>query len=795
MKNAFVTMKTFPEAVITTPADDVAQAGRAVDATVIDPQSRLLLANAPRGVIVNLIVGPVVAYTFWGVVSPAVIIAWLATLLATQCWRGWVAYGFQRSGGRARVWVVRYMASVVASGLVWGCSAHVFGRSASYDLNVLLMFVMAGMTAGAIPLLAPVERLYDLFLAAFAAPVVAELLLRGDPIYATAAALILIYAATLYATAATFTANVRASFDLARSNENLVKELQTANAALGEEIAEHRISEARFRAAFADAPIGMALCDGHRIVQANRAICDILGRAASELQGQRFADVTHPADVAASDTLFRNLLSGRFDRQQLESRYLNGRGEVIRGQLSVSALRAELGSSRVLIVQLQDITETRRMSDTLRYQALHDELTGLMNRREFELRIAAAIASAAATESSHAVCVLDLDQFKIINDTCGPAGGDQLLCEVATALEQAVRRTDVIARLGGDEFGIFMEKCNVDDAQRAAQAMRKKLEKLDFQWEEKRYKVGASIGVVPITGAGQTVADIFAAADTACHAAKERGGNRIHTFYPTDHEVVRRQHEMEWVERIDRAIDEDGLQLMFQTIAPARPDANSGLHFELLVRMREADGSLVPPSAFLPVAERYHRASCIDRWVVATALRWVREERSALATLELCSINLSAQSITNEDFLHFALAELQREGVPPQCICFEITETAAIANLPAARRFIAEIKSLGCQIALDDFGSGLSSFGYLKSLPVDILKIDGVFVKDLLSDPVNLAMVRSINEIGQVLGKRTVAEFVETQGVRDVLAEMGVDFVQGYGIDRPQPLEVLTPRR
>ncbi len=430
-------------------------------------------------------------------------------------------------------------------------------------------------------------------------------------------------------------------------------------------------------------------------------------------------------------------------------------------------------------------------NDRLSYQALHDDLTGLCNRREFERRLATAIASCAEGQTGHAVCYFDLDQFKVVNDVCGHAGGDELLRQLARVLQRTVRRMDTLARLGGDEFAVLVECCSVEQAQHAARAVRTALEGFTFVWDGKQLKVGASIGLVPIDEATLTVSAVLAAADAACFTAKEQGRDRIHVYHPSDEEIARRHTEMAWVERINRAIAEDRLSLVYQEIAPAVPAHTTGRHFELLVRLRDVDGRIISPGVFLPAAERFHIASRIDRWVLQQALTWLRGLGADARRIELCSINLSGQSLTNSEFLDFTLAELAVPGTRPETLCFEITETTAIANLAAAQRFIGEVKARGCRVALDDFGSGLSSFGYLRSLAVDFLKIDGIFVKDLLTDPINLAMVRSINDIGQVLGKRTVAEFVEDDATRRKLAELGVDYVQGYGIARPRPLDEL----
>jgi diguanylate cyclase (GGDEF)-like protein/PAS domain S-box-containing protein len=419
-----------------------------------------------------------------------------------------------------------------------------------------------------------------------------------------------------------------------------------------------------------------------------------------------------------------------------------------------------------IFAAVEDITEARALSQQLRFQAAHDALTGLVNRREFENRLERALNSAEGGRSEHAVCYLDLDQFKIINDTCGHVAGDELLKRLGRVLAQQVRRQDTLARLGGDEFGVLLEHCSMHVAERVANALRRTIEDFRFAWEKQVFGIGVSIGVVPIKGLGQTVSSILSAADAACYAAKDRGRNRIHIS----------------------ALEENRFELARQPIVSLSNSAREDSHYELLLRMRDEDGNIVPPEAFLPAAERYNLSVKLDRWVVREAFRLLIQNSDHLEHLFLCSINLSGVSLADEDFLIFVTTELASTGLPPEKVCFEITETAAIANLHGAMRFIEVLRRVGCRFALDDFGSGLSSFAYLKSLPVDFLKIDGVFVKDIVDDPIDRELVRSINEIGHVMGKRTIAEFVESEEILMALNEIGVDYAQGFELGKPKLL-------
>ncbi len=434
-----------------------------------------------------------------------------------------------------------------------------------------------------------------------------------------------------------------------------------------------------------------------------------------------------------------------------------------------------------------DITETHRLSQQLSHQARHDALTDLLNRREFERQLARLLDSARDGRVEHALCYLDLDQFKVINDTCGHLAGDELLRQLGATLRAQVRRADVLARLGGDEFGVLLEDCSLDEAQRVASVLRSAVEEFRFSWEDKSFRVGVSIGLVPVTAASGTEADLLSAADAACYAAKDQGRNRIHLYTEDDADLASRQGEMHWVVRLQHALEEDRLCLEQQPIVALDPARGGEAHYELLVRMRGEDGALIPPGQFLPAAERYNLTGRLDRWVVRHAFAALAGSPVRAAGSDVCSINLSGHSLGDDEFLAFVIEEFERSGVAPGRIVFEVTETAAISNLARASRFMGALKDIGCRFALDDFGSGLSSFGYLKTLPVDFLKIDGMFVKDILVDPIDHAMVKCINEIGHVMGKRTIAEFVENDAVRERLAALGVDYVQGYGVGRPVP--------
>ncbi len=456
---------------------------------------------------------------------------------------------------------------------------------------------------------------------------------------------------------------------------------------------------------------------------------------------------------------------------------------------SAAPIRERSGRIIGVVLVLHDVSRERQYAAKLSYQASHDSLTGLINRAEFERRLGLALQSAAQLGRHHAVMYLDLDQFKVVNDTCGHAAGDQLMRQVSTLLQHCLREGDTLARIGGDEFGVLLENCPPEAALRIADKLRQTVTDFHFAWAHLSFNIGVSIGLVNVEDGLFTLADVMRAADTACYMAKENGRNRVQVYHPEDSEINIRQGEMEWVGRLQKALDENRFALYAQDIVRVNPPEHGGTHCELLVRMLDESGNTVPPMAFIPAAERYNLMPAIDRWVVRTALATLSRLRAdpAEEQIDLCAINLSGASIGDERFLDFVREQLALFAVPPQCICFEITETAAIAKLDRAAHFINEMRALGCRFSLDDFGAGMSSFAYLKHLPVDFLKIDGAFVKDMADDPIDRAMVEAINSVGHVMGKQTIAEFVDSERVMAALREIGVDFAQGYGVAKPRP--------
>ena len=460
-------------------------------------------------------------------------------------------------------------------------------------------------------------------------------------------------------------------------------------------------------------------------------------------------------------------------------------------------IRDRDGKTIGIVLILRDITHERALAARLEHQASHDPLTGLTNRREFEARLGAAIEDHRAHQVQYALLYLDLDQFKVINDTCGHAAGDALIRKISWLISDQLRASDVLARLGGDEFGALLRDIGCEDALALADGIRRRIAELRFDWEDRLFTVNASIGVIVIDNTLATVGDALSAADQACYLAKDSGRNRVQLYRPDDQQVRTRRGEMRWIERVNSALDTGSFVLVAQEIRPLRKEGHSGsaspLHrYELLVRMVGQDGAWVPPMAFIPAAERYGLMPRIDRWVIAEACRQLASLRSYGHWLPVCMVNLSGASVSDPSLADYIGGCLRQYSLPGAQIGFELTETAAIGNLASASQLMTRLRGLGSPIALDDFGSGMSSFSYLKTLPIDFLKIDGAFVRDVSADPVDRAVVEAIQRIGHVMGIETIAESVEDEAALRTLTEIGVDHVQGFHVARPAPLAELT---
>lgn len=545
--------------------------------------------------------------------------------------------------------------------------------------------------------------------------------------------------------------------------------------------------ESRFRAAFYQATVGMLKLDeGGRIVEANQTMADILDHRREALLGLSLADLLVEGELILD-------AHGRIDwPRQLrpgELRFLRSDGSLMWGRWSGTVVHTRARAPTVFAL-VEDVSQNHALAREVEHHASHDPLTGLINRREIERLLDQALAAVRAEGGTHALCYIDLDYFKLVNDGLGHAAGDQLLRSFADYLVGAVRDGDWVGRLGGDEFALFLANASQDEAKHVLQRVIRTLGQVSFQHGDGAPKVSCSIGVVEVTAEAPDVNWLMSAADSACYAAKEAGRNRVHCYNESRMALDERRREAERLANVSSAIAENRMLLYAQRIE--RVGDPEFLHYEVLVRMRSPEGALQGPAEFMGAVERYGMAMALDRHVLSLLFRHLQVCPNHVQQLGLCNVNVSAQSIAEPSFLAFVTDLLERNRGLARKLCFEITETAAVSNLAQARAFIDAVKARGCRMALDDFGSGLSSFGYLRQLPADMLKIDGVFVRDMNVDPVNRAAVRAITEVGRELHMMVVAEWVESAVVADQLAQMGVEGLQGYAIERPIPLERMT---
>ena len=512
--------------------------------------------------------------------------------------------------------------------------------------------------------------------------------------------------------------------------------------------------------------------------------------AQSRLISEVLTVVDESTREASECPVMRCLREGRVLGLTEHSVLVNRRSKEIAIQDSAAPIRDRAGNMIGAVMVFHDVSKERRLHRALYYQASHDALTGLINRREFENRLTAAVESVRQdSDSRHALLYLDLDQFKLVNDTCGHPAGDQLLKQITGVLQSRVRSGDTLARLGGDEFGILLQNCTLDHAMRIAETLRQAIRDYRFIWQDGVLGVGVSIGIVEITKETPTVANVMSAADVACYSAKDSGRNRLHLYTPDN--VPERHKEMHWVSKLTRACDESRFDLYFQPIVPIGSTVHDREHFELMLRMHDDSGQLISPAEFIPAAERYNIMPSVDRWVFRTALERVVHRNGSGIKPYTIAVNLSGNSLNDERFLEYLIGQLSGASLAEGAICFEITETAAIANLGNVVYFMRELKARGCHFALDDFGSGLSSFMYLKTLPVDYLKIDGQFIENVARDPVDRSMVEAISQVGRAMSIHTIAERVESQEVLTELARLGIGFAQGFHIAEPRSISTF----
>jgi len=574
------------------------------------------------------------------------------------------------------------------------------------------------------------------------------------------------------------------------SIEKARQELQSSNEQLSKEIEARTEVETRFLNAFENAPIGMGLLDAEGVLfDANPAMKNMFWPA---LINRKFADTVSEADRERFVEHYEKLARTELDSLHEKLVCVGAGGEEIQAVLHLSVVRSDMGEFLYSVLQIQDVTESMKMTLQLEYQASYDELTGLLNRRAFEAQLERALESCDEGGKSSFLMFMDLDQFKVVNDTSGHTAGDQLLRSVSEILLDSVRNDDFVGRLGGDEFGIILWECPADAAKRIAESVRQSIENFRFHWGVETYRIGVSIGGLPVDPNVGDISELQQLADAACYAAKEAGRNRVHIVAGEKDSARAHRGQVRWVQRLREAMDKNRFAIYAQPIRPVEEGINEPESMEILLRLRDPETrKMVPPGAFLPAADRYGMSVELDKWVITSLLDMLFVHHAFEAVDRRYWINLSGSSVGDRRFADFLTDAVRKSPLPPGTINFEITETAVIRSISEATELMGVLRQMGCQFALDDFGSGLSSYSYLKKLPVDFVKIDGSFIRDLMHDKTDRIFVKSIIDIAHTLNIRTVAEFVENDEILQTVRELGADYGQGFALGKPF---VFAPR-
>ena len=767
---------------------------------------RQFYAHSWTSIGVNLVLGLILTIALHNKLPWHYLLYWYTSIVAVTGVRTWLIFRFNRSSAgpwKESTWWHLAILGACASGICWGAAGFWFLSQLSTEWQLMLLLTLAGLAAGAVPVLAAVFISYIAFVLPALVPAGLLMALSGNEVGQVIGVMALVYCGAMLLSARNQNRSINEILSLNYRNAQLVNDLKVANRSahhmneqLRQGIKEQekvqealRISEQRFRD-FTDTAADWFyevneelrftyISDRHQSITGWNPEKDILGRTRRELYRNSDKD---------KDKLARHFADLDAHRPyQIELQSILADGSLGVFQYSGKPIFDAEGNFTGYRGTGRDITDTRRLSDQLTHQANHDELTGLVNRKAFDAVLQELLESRRGATDRHSVLYLDLDQTKVVNDTCGHAAGDELLRLVGATLKRHTRRTDTVARLGGDEFGIVLAHCPLEQAVNVAENIRASVENIRFVWEGASFPTRTSIGVTAVDQATRDVSEVVRAADAACYVAKDKGRNRLHVYHPEDENLIRKHNETRWVARINQALEQDQFELYVQPILPIVTEDPLGQHFEVLLRMRSLDGELVLPGAFLSAAERFNMISALDKWVIRNALDWLRSDHSLCSQIGLCSINISGRSMADDDFLESLVSDCQSGAFATEKLCLEITETSAIANFDAATRFMDALRQYDVRFSLDDFGSGLSSFGYLKKLPVDFLKIDGIFVRDIVDDPIDFAMVRAIHEMGKVVGTKTIAEFVETEAILSKLRELGIDYGQGFHLGAPMP--------
>ena len=749
-------------------------------------QVALLYRNSMIGFVVSVVVGALLVFALRAQVPAQNLVVWYGLLLLITALRYVLTQRYENSAPdrqQSRNWEMLFLLGTVGAGLVWGLSIIVLFPAHSVAHQFFIALVLSGMVGGAVAVFSARKAAFLGFAFTIMIPVILRFLYENDAIHSVLAVMVMIYLTGMIITARNTEQVIRIALALRFDNQELTQHIsrrKRIESAL-------RDSEERFRD-FAEsaADFFWELDAGLRFIDISERFHEITGLQREQILGKTMEQLIsqHCKERDAVEACLRQLDEKR-SMENLELVWKISDTSSCTLLFSGKPIFDDRGVFRAYRGVGRDVTKERHIAQLMNHQAKHDALTGLVNRREFMHRLENALAHSKRDCASYTLCYLDLDQFKIVNDTVGHAAGDALLKELSGLLCSRLRTRDTLSRVGGDEFTLLLENCELDAGIQIAESLLAVLADFRFQWEAREFRIGASIGVVPISAETDTALQVLTQADLACYTAKDLGRNRIYVYNSKDRELSRMENQMALVSKLQAALKNDQFQLYRQPICSLKDGHVE--HYELLLRLKESKQRIISPRSFIPAAERYGMMKEIDRWVIEHAFSVCAQDTEN--SPRVCySINLSGNSLNDEALLAWIVKQLRHYQIRPERICFEITETAAIRNLNQAKQLIDALRTEGCRFALDDFGSGLSSFAYIKYLPVDYLKIDGGFVADLEQDATASAVVAAINEMGHVLGIQTVAEHVENATTLELMRDIGVDYVQGFALGEPVPL-------
>lgn len=749
----------------------------------------ILLQQGVTAIIANTVISLITAIALYSAMPGNFIVGWAVMSVLISVMRLMLVVRLKRklqqtvSSSSAQSYENLYASFLMVSGLIWGSLGWLFDSGNTLNQQMIIPLVIGGMSAGAVFSHLSSMRSFSAFVIPMILPVSAAIFMAGFQLESLTT---LVYLFAVLLLTKTLHQRLLESLTLRHENASLVAHLTDINKSQSILLQELREKEAFLVHTFEQAGVPMIIMDeDFFILDVNNVACELFGYDKKILTQITMTDLLQPDDSFTVSAQYERLLAGDINQFTTTSRCFNKAGKTIWLQATLSSVRNETGGIEYIVVQAQDRTQQRQLHEDLKHQSSHDTLTGLPNRSSLETYLQKVVNDRPTQE--HIFCFIDLDQFKVINDTCGHIAGDTLLKQVSTLIQKSLYEADLLARFGGDEFALLMVDCSLQQAQQKLHEILQEIRQLKFSYDGYSFTMTASIGLVEINTTSSLV-ELLKQADSACYAAKEAGRDRLHLFSDDDSQLAQRSDEMRWVSRIQSALNQQKLVLYSQPIQSVTTTQHH-THRELLIRMVADDGSVISPGKFLPAAERYNLAAAIDMWTIEHVVTRLSQAAARGQDITgIYAINLSGQSLGDARFYEKIIAlimsaELAQTGA---VLCFEVTETAAITNIQTAVHFIDKLRQVGCLFALDDFGSGLSSFAYLKQLPVDYLKIDGMFVRDAATNHVNMEIVNSINGIGKALGLQTVAEFVEDNATLKIMQQLGVDYVQGYEIGKPQ---------